>query len=303
MDPKNKKRLKILIILILICILAWEISILLNFKSGTTSLCDKEDDFCQNVNIEENMENPETWENIQDLESSSGVLGKIKELLKLNVDEELGYSEKEINSFSEENEQCLNNYSDSINISTLKTFLQLKGIEFFVSGYAKCLAVENNQPNFCDSLKDNSDTAEENVMYSECQDTFDIWTSFFSFLREEKDINSEEICSEIVLGETSSLTKDFTLERCQFFIEAIQSKSKEKCEIIDIDNFKNSCSVFIDGNIDLGMEFLSKQEENKLESDIIKLLFPKIFQKENNICYNYFHKGLVNVYCGHLLSL
>ena len=48
------------------------------------------------------------------------------------------------------------------------------------------------------------------------------------------------------------------------------------------------------------MEFLSEQEENESEKDIIKLLFPKIFQKENNICYNYFHKGLVNVYCGYL---
>lgn len=303
MDPKNKKRLKILIILILICILAWEISILLNFKSGTTSFCDKEDDFCQNVNIEEDMENPETWENIQDLESSSGVLGRIKELLKLNVDEELGYSEKEIDSFSEKKEKCLNNYSNSVDILTLKTFLQLKGIEFFVSEYAKCLAVENNQPNFCDSLKDNSDITEENIIYDECRNTFDIWTSFFSFLREEKDFEPEEICSEIVLGETSSLVKDFTLERCRLFVEAIQSKSKEKCQIIDIDNFKNSCSAFIDKDINLGMEFLSEQEENKSEKDIIKFLFPKIFQKENKVCYNYFHKGLANAYCSHLLKL
>jgi len=302
MDPKNKKRLKILIILILVCVLAWEISILLNFKSGTTSFCNKEDNSCQNVNIEESLENSETWENIQDLESSSGVLGTIKELLKLNVDEELGYSEKEINSFSEKKEQCLNGYSDSVDVSTLNTFLQLEGIEFFVSGYAKCLAVENNQSIFCDSLKDSSNIVGENTTYNECQNTFNIWTSFFSFLREEKDSNPEEICSEIVLGETSSLVKDFTLERCQLFVEAIQSKSKEKCQIIDIDNFKNSCSAFIDKDINLGMEFLSEQEENKSEKDIIKLLFPKIFQEENNICYNYFHRGLTNAYCGHLIK-
>lgn len=302
MDPKNKKILKILIILILVCALAWEISVLLNFKKGTTSFCDKEDNSCKNVNIEENMKNPETWENIQDLESSSGALETIKKFLQLDTDEEIGFSEKDISDFSEKNEQCLNSYSNSVDILTLKAFLQLKGIEFFVSQYAKCLAIENNQSNFCESLKGSSDIAEENIMYDECRNAFDIWISFFSFLREEKDFEPEEICSEIVLGETLSLVKDFTLERCQLFFEAIQSKSKEKCQIIDIDNFKNSCSAFIDKDINLGMEFLSEQEENKSEKDIIKFLIPKIFQKENNICFNYFHKGLVNAYCGHLLK-
>ena len=267
MDSKNKKILKILIILILICVLAWEISVFLNFKNKTV----------QNINIEKSTENIEIFESIQDLEFF-----------------------KDVNSFSEKNEQCLNSYSNSVNILTLKTFFQLKGIKFFVSEYAKCLAVENNQSDFCEFLKDRSDIVEENTMYDECQNTFDIWNSFFSFLKEEKNFEIEEICSEIVLGETSSLVKDFTLERCQLFIEAIQNKSKEKCQIIDIDNFKNSCFAFVDNDINLGMEFLSEQEENESEKDIIKLLFPKIFQTENNICYNYFHKGLVNVYCGYL---